>query len=30
MKVLEFLKFEYHVYNHGYNTWTLLKLEVER
>jgi hypothetical protein len=23
-------KVEYHVYNHGYNTWTLLQLEVER
>jgi hypothetical protein len=21
---------EYHVYNHGYNTWTLLQLEIER
>ncbi len=23
-------KIEYHVFNHGYNTWTLLQLEVER
>ena len=23
-------KVEYHVHNHGYNTWTLLQLEVER
>jgi hypothetical protein len=21
---------EYHLHNHGYNTWTLLQLEVER
>jgi len=21
---------EYHLHNHGYNTWTLLELEVER
>jgi hypothetical protein len=23
-------KVEYHLHNHGYNTWTLLRLEVER
>ncbi len=23
-------KVEYHVYNHGFNTWTLLQLEIER
>ncbi len=23
-------KVEYHLHNHGYNTWTLLQLEVER
>jgi hypothetical protein len=23
-------KVEYHLHNHGYNTWILLKLDVER